>query len=187
MNLAASFAPAVEQHPLQGLEPTDEPQLDLDDDCDDDLEHRSEPVGDDRPSGPRILGPVRRLPVVEQDDAPEPPPGRDEEQVALAALRTEVSLSETELAKRGAIRALSVPGVRHYGEPRWRLPEPRQGWMRPGRGDRRDDCARYSDCLHLAATSSREAHASCPKACSHFVAVSREQRIAEASFQRERA
>jgi hypothetical protein len=69
VNLALAIAPAFDPAPLEGLDPTDEVHVDEDLD-EDELEH-DRPVEDERPSGPRLLGPVRARepePPVEVDD-----------------------------------------------------------------------------------------------------------------------
>lgn len=46
------------------------------------------------------------------------------------------------------------------------------GFMTRGRGDRREDCQRYTDCLRAFSVAS-SADGKCPKACGSFAAVDR--------------
>lgn len=161
-----------------------------------DLREAPEP----EPSGPRLLGPVRRLHLVEEAPRPAEEQATPEEAL-LRAVGAAGSMSEAgltalganragirELVARGLLRELDLPA----GGKRWRLAAPRRGWMRLADGDRREDCVRYADCLHVAATAppprSRYRHgdpaASCPPACAHYAAIPREQRLAEATVRR---
>ncbi len=59
---------------------------------------------------------------------------------------------------------------------------PTKGYMVPTASTRRDDCTRYAECLYVAAK--RNGEWGCPRDCEHFVPVSRDQRIAEATIER---
>lgn len=59
--------------------------------------------------------------------------------------------------------------------------------MRPGAGDRRDTCARYTECLNALTRSRRDGlDAHCPKSCTGFVPLSRDRMRADAMVRRER-
>lgn len=185
MNLALAFDPA----PLAGLEPTDEAQLD-DEDLDEDLdEDDAGELRDGGGGGPRLLGPVR-LHIVESElEAKPPQPQRLDElilQQLASGAKTEEALLElapasvlARLRKRGAIRPLDATSG---GARRWRLAAPTKGYMVPTASTRRDDCTRYAECLYVAAK--RNGEWGCPRDCEHFVPVSRDQRIAEATIER---
>jgi hypothetical protein len=229
VNLALAIAPAFDPTPLAELEPTDEAQLDEDDLEDDDCNERPAPVEDERPSGPRLLGPVRArepepTPVLEEEE-PEPdlgPRRRQSKAYQPVDVPAEVLVRGNDgdrilsLLRNGGpqSRASLFGQLRPELQPkldvtlarlerdgrvartgnRWtatRRPAP-VGYMELARGDRRDDCRRYSDCLEaVARVSSRhaatESPARCPKACAHFVPIPREHLLGLAAGQRSSA